>query len=216
MSEEFVVDTTDVDDQLFNLDVSRKVDRAPKEKRPRGRPRKEKMFVQEDAPIEEIEVIEDGASAVERAKLLMQIDKLRLRLNVTGSNAKFDAHSPIEDLRAEVALMNSQVNDRRGSDVFKHAYLNFLIPTIVTVADRVVQDKSKLDLSSHFNLAKIVESNWSIFEDAFVQLGIMYGDYFNVGPVASIVQNTVICINDTNVKNQKKRLESSTPSGETS
>lgn len=201
-----------IDDPVIGLDLSksaRAIDRSekPKKKRGPGRPRKEEVEP-EPEPEEEEEGPEDEVDddRTELNRLRNIALELKKRLHVTGSGRDLGASNwSVPDMKAEVDLMNSQINSRRGDEGSKLFFTELVAPALMKLIDNFVPDKETLDVTTKFQLNDEIKNNWAIFDDAVTQIAINHSAWFSVNPYMAVVKSTGQCIKSCNEKNQKAK-----------
>jgi len=212
-SEGEVVWETDVrkksaQDKLIDLEPPK-----PKKKRGPGRPRKRpptpppelsKPAEQIAQSIPEVPLgDEEKASIKTKVGLVRKIELLKTKLGAVGSGMIPDASMSEAMLEAEVAQLNQEIDMRRGNGVLEQIIKVSLPPMIEQGAAMLDPEKATVDLDGY---KEEVANNWDdLFKDAVAQLSIMYGDWFSVGPLATVGKGLAECAVSTNAKNSARK-----------
>lgn len=208
------LEVSNADDFLYNQDLSRAPEVVPasagrKVKRARGRPRKEPLpSALEPGPEPEPEPEQAAAPAeggADKADLIRIINDLKKKLNAVGSGLVPSFGHSVEELKAEVDLLNADLNSKRGDQAVK-ALILYAMPLIELAISRAVP-QSQFDVSSRYHLKTEVEENWVIFEEAATHIAILHAKWFQVGPYATIAKATAACAASCNAKNQAVRAK---------
>lgn len=128
------------------------------------------------------------------------IHDLRAKLYAVGSGMKPHVEQTDEMLDAEIDLLNSEINSRRGDAAVKQITL-MLMPLLEQLIDRAVP-KDKFDVTG---LQEEVNENWEILDDACKHISILHRDWFEVSPYAEWCKGVYTCAFSRNMKNQMRR-----------
>lgn len=192
-------------------------------KRKRGRPRKNPLKEQEEALAalfddedddeniyfdggvlgeggEEQLMAQDPEVKKRKVNKIGIINDLRKKLNAVGSGLKPHIEHEEDKLDAEIDLLNSEINARRGDAAVKQITL-MLMPIIEQIVDRTVP-KDKFDVTG---LQKEVHDNWEILDEACKHISILHRDWFEVSPYAEWAKGVYTCAFSRNMKNQMQR-----------
>jgi len=210
---DLVVDNAD--DFLYNQDLSQVPESAAgpgrKVKRARGRPRKEPLPAAPEPEPEQQEPEQAGEQPAEKADLIRIINELKKKLNAVGSGMVPGFGNSVEELKAEVDVLNADLNSKRGDQAVK-ALILYAMPLIELAISRAVPP-GQFDVSSKYHLKSEVEENWVIFEEAATHIAILHAKWFQVGPYATIAKATAACAASCNAKNQAVRARLAAASG---
>ena len=217
--------TGNIDDELIKLNREPiEKDQEPlsseKPKRKRGRPRKNPLPKEEPAPVFDLydngeesdpdqyeqgfamfdPEPEDPEARKRKVNKIGIIHELRKKLNAVGSGMQPHIDHNEDDLNAEIELLNSEINARRGDAAVKQITL-MLMPLIEQIVDRMVP-KDKCDVTG---LQKEVHDNWEILDEACKHISILHRDWFEVSPYAEWAKGVYTCAFSRNMKNQMQR-----------
>lgn len=184
-------------------------------KRGRGRPRKnplppppepesesESSSSSEESSVEK-HVLSTGGDDDQKKKInkIGIITELRKKLNAVGTGMNPGIHHTMEQLDAEIDVLNSEINSRRGDAAVKQITL-MLMPLI----EGLVKASVPPDRFDVTGLQEEVNDNWEILEDACQHIAILHRDWFEISPYAEWCKGVYSCAASRNLKNQQKRL----------
>ncbi len=153
----------------------------------------------DDAPLDS----DAKAAIADKVGIIRKINLLKSKLNAVGTGMVPDASMPLAMLEAELQMLSSEVDMRRADGVLEHMFKKTIPPLIMQAAAIADPTKATVDLD---NFDKEVDENWDLmFKDAIIQLSIMYGDWFSVGPLATVGKNLGECALSANAKNQARK-----------
>lgn len=205
----------DFQQQMINLTRGNKQPtQAAPVKRGRGRPRKnpipeppsESESSESESSGEEPEKHNAGATEGDPDENKKKINKigiitdLRKKLNAIGTGMRPSIGHSIEELDAEIDVLNSEINSRRGDAAVKQITL-MLMPLLETLVKASVPP-DKFDITG---LQEEVNDNWEILDDACRHIAILHRDWFEISPYAEWCKGVYTCAFSRNMKNQMKK-----------
>lgn len=182
---------------------------AVKPKRGPGRPRKNPAPVKkpEPAPAGSSESESDEASDAaeeqpDKIALVRKIKQMQKKLHAVGTGLNPTTAHSVQELSDELALLNLEVNERRGGDAVKRIIIDMVAPAAEYGCNEFVPP-DQLDLRG---LREEVKENFDeYFGEAATQVAINYSEYFSVGPVGELAKSFAGCAVSCNAKNQMRR-----------
>lgn len=224
-------ETSDLDSELLGVGVPKKkkvgrppkepVDpdetpRAPRGRKPKGRPAKKVSFDDEPQVEEEPATAqpepepkpEEADSPQIRAALCETIKGLRKRLGAIGSGLNPTLDHDVKTLRAEIALLNQELDCKRGEKSIKMLTIQVVAPLIMKVADVIGKSYERQNQPRPVDLAhldEVIRDNWQdLFSDAAAQIAINHPEFFSAGPYSQFGEGLFAACATANYMNTKK------------
>ena len=184
-----------------------------------GRPPKKQQAAKTKEPVYETEIETEPEAPIDvddefqmRVVLCEKINGMKKRLGAMGSGLtpNPDVHS-ITVLEREVALMNQEIDCRRGEKTIRMFTIQLIAPFLTRIADivgaaAVREGKEKpVDLTG---LDKYLAENWDdMLSEPVAQIAINNPQYFAAGPYAQYCEGLFAACGTTHMMNEKKRAD---------
>lgn len=131
---------------------------------------------------------------LEKRNLIQKILQLKKRCNAIGTGMVPTVFFPIEKLKAEVDVLNDEIDGRRADKVLVKGTL-WLVDVLEKTLPKVNVDAT--------GLSQEVIDNWDLFDEACTQIAINHREYFGVAksPYVAYAHALYTCVSSRVAKN---------------
>lgn len=201
--------SSDSDSFAPNVAIAKLSNRKPEEKKKKKKHRKKHTpstsseSVSQKPPAAPMPDAVPGEDDQAKAYYIRAINEMRDKLNAIGTGMVPSTKYSLESLKAELDLLNSEVDQGRGNNAMKSLMCDAIAPALEYITAATVP-KEQLDLEG---LPAEVRANWNeVFHRAAMQIAINHPYLFSVGPVTDMLQGMAGCAASRNAKNQMRRM----------